>query len=302
MQFAASLTPALRRGPEGSKRLLRRIGRDLLPAEIAARPSTALVPIEDGCADRFEYNSPTCSGAGGAGCSIPPCCAAARAEHRSGRDRSGALWLALCSNCVARRSPLRRRLRAHDDGNGLGRAAKRTGRSAVARHHPHDRRGAQETPCCRARSSIASASPARSCASRSRSEGSLLDECRARGVPFVIEPDLVRTPDRCATCGGRPSRRLIREGEFDVVHTHPPPRPESSAGSPRVARRTRRGPHRARLAFTRRDASPVRALGYGRTALTRAGATRSSCRARSQTEALQLGIGTPEQYRLIRSG
>src|SRR5262249_36967158 len=59
------------------------------------------------------------------------------------------------------------------------------------------------------------------CGPETGAEGSLHDECRARGVPVVIEPDLVRSPHpvRDMRVIGRLARR-IRDGEFDVVHTH----------------------------------------------------------------------------------
>src|SRR5262249_20784035 len=48
VRFAATLPAGFRIGPEGSKRILRRIGAELLPADLAARPKHGFsVPIED---------------------------------------------------------------------------------------------------------------------------------------------------------------------------------------------------------------------------------------------------------------
>jgi len=135
-------------------------------------------------------------------------------------------------------------------------------------------------------------------------QGSLLDECRARGVALAIEPDLVRAPHplRDGRAIGK-LQRVMREGRFDVVHTH-----TSKAGIlGRWAARRARVPviiHTAHgWAFTRRDAPIVREFWV---ALERRFAR--DCDAivvvgrEDQELALSLGVGRPDQYRLIRSG
>ncbi|HTO92102.1 MAG TPA: asparagine synthase (glutamine-hydrolyzing) [Candidatus Sulfotelmatobacter sp.] len=96
VRFAATLTGELRRGPEGSKRLLRRIGRELLPAEIAARPKHGFtVPVEDWLRGPLDPLIGDLAASPGSGVFDRAVLRRWHAEHRAGRDRSGALWLAL---------------------------------------------------------------------------------------------------------------------------------------------------------------------------------------------------------------
>ncbi len=96
VRFAATLTPGLRHGPEGSKRLLRRIGHELLPAEIAARPKHGFsVPTEDWLRGPLDGLVGDVAGAAGSGLFERAALRRWHDQHRRGRDRSGALWLAL---------------------------------------------------------------------------------------------------------------------------------------------------------------------------------------------------------------
>ncbi len=135
-------------------------------------------------------------------------------------------------------------------------------------------------------------------------EGSLHDECRARGVKIEFEPALVRAVDpwRDLRAADRLTR-AIREGGYDVVHTH-----SSKAGIlGRIAARRARAPVVVHTAhgwpFSRPDPGPVRSLWI---ALERRYAPRCDALivvgSRDREDGLKLGIGRPEQYRLIRSG
>jgi len=96
VRFAATLTPALRSGPEGGKRLLRRIGREALPAGIASRPKHGFtVPIEDWLRGPLDSLVGDVSASAGSGVIDRAVLRRWHTEHRAGRDRSGALWLAL---------------------------------------------------------------------------------------------------------------------------------------------------------------------------------------------------------------
>jgi asparagine synthase (glutamine-hydrolysing) len=93
VRFAASLTPDLRIGPEGSKRLLRRVGREVLPAEIASRPKHGFsVPIEDWLRGPLDALVGDVLAGGGSGIFDRVTLRRWHTEHRAGRDRSGALW------------------------------------------------------------------------------------------------------------------------------------------------------------------------------------------------------------------
>jgi len=135
-------------------------------------------------------------------------------------------------------------------------------------------------------------------------QGSLLDECRERGVTVAIEPDLVRAPHpiRDLRAIGRLAR-LMREGHFDVVHTH-----TSKAGIVgRWAARRARVPvviHTAHgWAFTRRDAPLVRSTWVALEKHFARGCDAIVVVGREDQDlALSLGVGGPAQYRLIRSG
>jgi asparagine synthase (glutamine-hydrolysing) len=96
VSFAATLTPELRRGPEGSKRLLRRIGGQLLPREIAARRKHGFsVPIEDWLRGPLDGLVGDVFASAGSGLFEPAVLRRWHHEHRHGRDRSGGLWMAL---------------------------------------------------------------------------------------------------------------------------------------------------------------------------------------------------------------
>jgi glycosyltransferase involved in cell wall biosynthesis len=142
------------------------------------------------------------------------------------------------------------------------------------------------------------------CGPESGGEPSLLGECRERGVTVAIEPDLVRAPHPVRDLKAVAHlERFMREGRFGVVHTH-----TSKAGIlGRWAARRARVPvviHTAHgWAFTRRDAPLVRNFWV---TLERHFAR--DCDAivalgrDDQDLALSLGVGVPDQYRLIRSG
>jgi len=135
-------------------------------------------------------------------------------------------------------------------------------------------------------------------------EGSLHEEAAARGVPVIVEPNLVRriSPwhDLLATLR---LRRLMREGRYDVVHTH-----SSKAGIlGRIAARWAGVPVIVHTAhgWGFNDEQPwhvywlyvvlERVCAPFTGALVVVGAP-------NRDKGLKLGIGRPEQYRLIRSG
>jgi glycosyltransferase involved in cell wall biosynthesis len=135
-------------------------------------------------------------------------------------------------------------------------------------------------------------------------EGELHSEARARGVPVTIEPALVREwhPVKDLVALFRLTRRLRREG-WDVVHTH-----ASKAGIlGRIAAHLAGVPviiHTAHgWAFT--PGQPwwlfqlyvgfERLCGHWSQAIV-------VVAERDREEALELGIGRPERYVLIRSG
>ncbi|MEO5617935.1 MAG: asparagine synthase-related protein, partial [Candidatus Eisenbacteria bacterium] len=96
VRFAATLPTELRVGPEGSKRLLRRIGRELLPADIAARPKHGFsTPVEDWLRGPLDSLMGDVAAEAGSGLFDRAALRNWHAEHRAGRDRSGALWRAL---------------------------------------------------------------------------------------------------------------------------------------------------------------------------------------------------------------
>jgi glycosyltransferase involved in cell wall biosynthesis len=142
------------------------------------------------------------------------------------------------------------------------------------------------------------------CGPETGSEGSLLEESRVRGIEVVIEPDLVRRPHpvRDVRVVGKLAR-FMREGEFDVVHTH-----TSKAGIlGRIAARRARVPviiHTAHgWAFTRRDWAPVRELWVHLERRQARGCDAIVVVGREdERAALERKVGRPDQYRLIRSG
>lgn len=142
------------------------------------------------------------------------------------------------------------------------------------------------------------------CGEETGAEGSLLEECRARGVPVRIEPMLVRRvspfTDLAATFR---LVRLLRRERWDVVHVH-----TSKAGIVgRVAAWLAGVPvviHTAHgWAFSRDERGAGRAMWIALewlcAKLSHAIVVVASP---DRDEALRLGIGRPEQYRLIRSG
>jgi glycosyltransferase involved in cell wall biosynthesis len=142
------------------------------------------------------------------------------------------------------------------------------------------------------------------CGPETGAEGSLHEECRARGVRVHIEPSLVRRVhpwlDLVATVR---LTQFIRRGRYDVVHTH-----SSKAGIVgRVAARLAGTPviiHTAHgWAFTRRDSPAHRALwvflervcsGLCDALIVVGNADRE--------DGLALGVGRGKPYHLIRSG
>lgn len=142
------------------------------------------------------------------------------------------------------------------------------------------------------------------CGPETGSEGSLHEACRTRGVRMEIEPALVRRPQ--PMLDGLALLRLagrIRRGRFDVVHTH-----SSKAGIlGRIAARLAGAPVVVHTAhgwpFSREDSPGTRATwirlerfcaGLCQTIVVVAEADRR--------RGLDLGVGRPDQYELIRSG
>lgn len=142
------------------------------------------------------------------------------------------------------------------------------------------------------------------CGPETGSEGSLHEACRERGVRMEIEPALVRRPH--PGLDGLALLRLagrIRRGRYDVVHTH-----SSKAGIlGRIAARLAGAPTVIHTAhgwpFSREDSARTRAMwirlerfcaGLCDTIVVVAEADRQ--------RGHDLGVGRPEQYRLIRSG
>lgn len=135
-------------------------------------------------------------------------------------------------------------------------------------------------------------------------EGELLTETRRRGVPLHLEPALVRDPDAINDLRAVVRlTRFLRRHRHDVVHTH-----TAKAGViGRIA---------ARLAGVRHVVSTIHGWGFHPRLSRRAFAVFSSieracaplCRvlvvvaARDRDEGLALGIGRPQQYRVVRSG
>jgi glycosyltransferase involved in cell wall biosynthesis len=142
------------------------------------------------------------------------------------------------------------------------------------------------------------------CGAETGPEGSLHDECRARGVHLTIEPSLVRRVhpwhDLMALVG---LARFIRRGRYDIVHTH-----ASKAGV--------LGRLAARMAGTRCVVHTVHGWPFSReesplvhgTWVWLERACAGFCDAlivvaeRDRERGLALGVGRPELYRLIRSG
>ena len=135
-------------------------------------------------------------------------------------------------------------------------------------------------------------------------EGELLTESRSRGIPLVIEPRLVRRlspwSDLVATYR---LWRIMRGGRFDVVHTH-----TSKAGIVgRVAAWLAGVPvvvHTAHgWGFNPLQPRPLYWL-YVWLERVCSGVSDIvvAVASTNRDDALALGIGRPEQYRLIRSG
>ena len=135
-------------------------------------------------------------------------------------------------------------------------------------------------------------------------EGELHSEARARGVPLLIEPSLVRrlSPWHDLKATFRLGR-TIRKGHYDVVHTH-----SSKAGIVgRIA---------ARLAGVPVIVHTTHGWGFNKSQprhiywlyvhlermCVRMSNTIVVVGTPNRDEGLALGIGRPEQYRLIRSG
>ena len=135
-------------------------------------------------------------------------------------------------------------------------------------------------------------------------EGSLHEEAAARGVPMIVEPNLVRriSPrhDFLATLR---LRKIMRDGRYDIVHTH-----SSKAGI--------LGRLAARLAGVPVIVHTTHGWGFNDqqpwyiywlyVVLERVCAPFTGAivvvGAPNKVKGLELGIGRPEQYRLIRSG
>lgn len=142
------------------------------------------------------------------------------------------------------------------------------------------------------------------CGPETGSEGSLHEETRARGVPLLLEPSLVRRvhPGLDLVALERLVRHF-RRGRYEIVHTN-----SSKAGIlGRIAARIAGVPivvHTAHgWAFSRKESASTRALWVN---LERFCAPLCDVitvvASPDRDEALRLGIGRPEQYHLIRSG
>jgi len=135
-------------------------------------------------------------------------------------------------------------------------------------------------------------------------EGSLHEEAAARGVRVIVEPNLVRriSPWRDLVATLR-LRRVMRAGRYDIVHTH-----SSKAGIlGRIAARFAGVPVIVHTAhgWGFNDEQPWYVY-WLYVVLERMCAPLSSAivvvGAPNREKGLALGIGRPEQYRLIRSG
>lgn len=142
------------------------------------------------------------------------------------------------------------------------------------------------------------------CGEETGPEGELHTESRARGVRLLLEPDLVRDPrpwkDLRVT---KRLERVMREGRYDIVHTH-----TAKAGIlGRIAARRARVPivvhtvhgwsfrhSRGRLEWELYTRSERWCAGWTDAMIVVAEADRE--------EGLRRGIGTAGQYSLIRSG
>lgn len=142
------------------------------------------------------------------------------------------------------------------------------------------------------------------CGPETGSEGSLHEECRARGVKVTIEPSLVRRPH--PLLDGRALVRLaaiMRHGRFDVVHTH-----SSKAGViGRFAARLagiRAVVHTAHGWAFSRDDSPAARVAWIQLERVCAGLCRTIVVVGESDRARGLAhkVGRPSQYQLIRSG
>jgi glycosyltransferase involved in cell wall biosynthesis len=142
------------------------------------------------------------------------------------------------------------------------------------------------------------------CGPETGSEGSLHDACRARGVRMGIEPALVRRPHPASDALAllRLASR-IRRGRFDVVHTH-----SSKAGIlGRIAARLAGVPAVVHTAhgwpFSREDSPRTRATWIRLERFcARLCDTIVVVAEADRRRGLELGIGRPDQYELIRSG
>jgi glycosyltransferase involved in cell wall biosynthesis len=142
------------------------------------------------------------------------------------------------------------------------------------------------------------------CGQETGVEGNLVPEARARGVPVHFEPSLVRAPNPAKDfLAASRIARFIERGRYDIVHTH-----TSKAGIVgRWAAELAHAPiviHTAHgWGFNRRQ-SPLVHRFY--VALERRFARRCDALIvvgeTNRRDALALGIGTPSQYHLIRSG
>lgn len=141
------------------------------------------------------------------------------------------------------------------------------------------------------------------CGPQTGSEGSLIDEVRAWGVPLTILPDLVRQISPIHDLHAlREMRRFIQEGGYRIVHTH-----SSKAGIlGRLAARLSGTPiivHTVHGWSFHDYMSSVLRLAYILLERWAASFTHALVVVASSDiqKGLRAGIGRPEQYHLIRS-
>ena len=142
------------------------------------------------------------------------------------------------------------------------------------------------------------------CGPETGREGSLHEECRARGVRVLLEPRLARRTDPLLDLIALVNlTRFLRRGRYDIVHTH-----SSKAGIlGRIAARLAGVPvviHTAHgWPFSREESSATRALWINLERLC-AGLCDAMVVVGSADRdvGLELGVGRAARYHLIRSG